>query len=172
MSVRGNIETTANVATVFVAVLLSAILIKVYFLPPTALRRPQGLGEIGVGTSLKDRVPGVDWKGNGRTLVLAISTKCHFCKDSVPFYRKLQEQVGKHLKTVAVLPETLAEAQEYLNAEGVHVDQVREATMAGLGIQGTPTLLLVNSAGVVTKLSIGKIQPEREQEVLAILQKR
>jgi hypothetical protein len=126
---------------------------------------------MAVGTSLKSRVPGVDWRKNGRTLVLAISTECHFCKDSTPFYRKLEEQVGKDLKTVAVLPQPVAEAEQYLNGEGVHVDQVEQAAMAGIGVKGTPTMLLVNSAGVVTKVWVGKIQPEREQEVLAALRK-
>ena len=126
---------------------------------------------MAVGTSLKSRVPGVDWRKNGRTLVLAISTECHFCKDSTPFYRKLEEQVGKDLKTVAVLPQPVAEAEQSLNGEGVHVDRVEQATMAGIGVKGTPTMLLVNSAGVVTKVWVGKIQPEREQEVLAALRK-
>ena len=151
--------------------MLSAVLIKVYFLPAPSPKSPQGLAEMAVGTSLKSRVPGVDWRKNGRTLVLAISTECHFCKDSTPFYRKLEEQVGKDLKTVAVLPQPVAEAEQYLNGEGVHVDQVEQAAMAGIGVKGTPTMLLVNSAGVVTKVWVGKIQPEREQEVLAALRK-
>jgi hypothetical protein len=171
MNLSGKIETTANVATVAVAALLSAVLIKVYLLPAPAPRSPQGLAEMGVGTNLNSRVPGVDWRKNGRTLVLAISTQCQFCKESTPFYRKLQEQVGRNLKTVAVLPQPVAEAEEYLNREGVRVDQVKQATMANIGVRGTPTMLLVNSAGVVTKVWVGKIQPEREQEVLAALRK-
>jgi hypothetical protein len=81
---------------------------------------------------------------------LAISTQCHFCKDSTPFYRKLQEQMG-NVKTVAVLPQPVSEAEQYLSGEGVHVDQVKQAKMSGIGVSGTPTMLLVNSAGVVTK---------------------
>jgi hypothetical protein len=124
-----------------------------------------------VGTNLKGRVPGVDWGKNGRTLVLAISTQCHFCKESVPFYKKVQSQVGGSLKTVAVLPQPVATAEQYLSGEGVHVDQIKQATMSGMGIQGTPTMLLVNSAGVVTKIWVGKIMPEQEQEVLNALRK-
>lgn len=32
-------------------------------------------------------------------------------------------------------------------------------------------MLLVNSAGIVTRIWVGKIQPEQEQEVLAALRK-
>jgi len=147
MELHRKIEAVANIATIGVAALLSAVLVKAYLLPAKAQRPPQALADAGVGTSLKARLPGVDWGKNGRTLVLAISTECHFCKESTPFYRKLQGQVGKSLKTVAVLPQPVAEAQEYLKGEGVHVDQVEQASMAGVGIRGTPTMLLVNGAG-------------------------
>jgi hypothetical protein len=116
-------------------------------------------------------VPGVDWSRNGRTLVLAVSTQCHFCKESTPFYRKLQEQVGKSLKTVAILPQSVAAAEQYLNGESVHVDQVRQVTLGDIGIRATPTMLLVNSAGVVTKIWVGRIKPEQEQDVLTALRK-
>jgi hypothetical protein len=104
MNFSGKIETTANIATIMVAALLSAVLVKAYLLPAPSPRTPPSLGETGVGTSLRARVPGVDWGKNGRTLVLAISSQCHFCRDSMPFYRKLEGQVGKSLRTVAVLP--------------------------------------------------------------------
>jgi hypothetical protein len=116
-------------------------------------------------------VPGVDWSRNGRTLVLAVSTQCHFCKESTPFYRKLQEQVGKSLKTVAILPQSVAAAEQYLNGESVHVDQVRQVTLGDIGIRATPTMLLVNGAGVVTKIWVGRIKPEQEQDVLTALRK-
>ena len=51
------------------------------------------------------------------------------------------------------------------------MDQVKQATMGQIGVQGTPTMLLVNGAGVVTKFWVGKIQPEQEQDVLAALRK-
>jgi hypothetical protein len=120
---------------------------------------------------LKDRIPGVDWSKNGRTLVLAISTQCHFCKDSAPFYRKLEAQVGKSLRTVAVLPQPVDEAEQFLKGEGVRVSQVKQATMGDIGVQGTPTMLLVDSSGVITKMWVGKLQPEQEQQVLTALRK-
>jgi hypothetical protein len=171
MSLPRKIETTANIATIGAAVLLSTVLVKVYLLPAPSPRIPRIATAPAPGVDFKSRLPGVDWHKNGRTLVLAISTQCHFCKDSTPFYRKLQEQVGKNLKTVAVLPQPVAEAEQYLNGEDVHVDQVKQASMGDIGVQGTPTMLLVNSAGVVTKTWVGKIQPEQEQEVLAALRK-
>jgi hypothetical protein len=58
-----------------------------------------------------------------------------------------------------------------LKDEGVQVDQVKQVSMGAIGVRGTPTMLLVNGAGVVTKVWTGKIQPKQEQEVLTALRK-
>lgn len=75
------------------------------------------------------------------------------------------------MKTVAILPQSVAAAEQYLNGEGVHVDQVRQVTLGDIGIRATPTMLLVNSAGVVTKIWVGRVKPEQEQDVLTALRK-
>ena len=62
-------------------------------------------------------------------------------------------------------------AEQFLQEGGVHVDQVRRLSMGQIGVQGTPTMLLVNSAGVVTKLWVGRVKPEQEQEVLSAIRK-
>ena len=60
MSLPGKIETTANITTITVAVLLSAVLTKAYLLPAPTPQKPKVLADTGVGTSLKGLVPGVD----------------------------------------------------------------------------------------------------------------
>lgn len=93
MSLSGKIETTANLATIVVAVLISATLVKTHFFPSPAARAATTVNapvsQIVPGKTLDGRALGVDWARNRSTLVLAISTACHFCKDSLPFYRKL-----------------------------------------------------------------------------------
>ncbi len=181
MGVRDKLDIAANVATVGVAVLVSAALIKLYFAPPSrsvpgarpaaASPGPQPQGEAVVGASLKDRIPGVDWRKNGRTLVLAISTQCHFCRDSAPFYRELHDQVGKVLRTVAVLPQPVGESTKFLESEGIRLDQVKQLPMENIGVEATPTLLLVNKAGVVTNAWVGELQSDQQEQVLADLRK-
>ena len=73
---------------------------------------------------------------------------------------------------VAVLPQTTSEAQAYLTSQGVHVNEVKQATLNSIGVRGTPTLLLVDKAGVVTNVWVGKLQPDQEAQVLNVLENR
>lgn len=169
MSFSRKLETASNVATIIVAALLSAVLIKVYLLPTPVPRRRALPEQIKAGASLKARLAGVDWQKNGRTLVLAISTQCHFCNDSAPFFRKLAVEAGKDVKLLAVLPQPVTEARQYLAGEGVHVDQIKQAALGTIGVRGTPTMLLVDEAGTVTNVWVGELQPDRQNQVLSVL---
>jgi hypothetical protein len=173
MSLAGKIETTANASTIVVAVLICAVLFRTYVLAKPNLRQPNivSASEIVQGKKVDGRLVGVDWAKNHRTLVLVISTYCHFCKDSVPFYHTLTN-AGADVKIVAVLPQSVAEGQQYLSSGGVHVDDVRQVALTSLGVTGTPTLMLVNDAGVVTDMWVGKLQPDQETKVLAALEKK
>ena len=172
MSASNKIETASHITTIGVAVLISAVLIKVYLIPVSAPQVASAeRGIIAVGTDLKGRVPGVDWKKNGRIPVLAISTNCHFCKDSEPFYRRLKQEVGSGLKTVDVLPQSVSESEQYLRGAGLQVDQVKQVTLADVGIRGTPTVLLVNGRGVVTGVWTGRLQPQQEGQLVSFIRK-
>jgi hypothetical protein len=176
MSLPGKIEIVSNIATIGAAVLLSLVLVKVYFVPnpssPARTAPPvRAAAEATVGTSLKSQLPGVDWSKNGRTLVLAISTACHFCKDSEPFYRRIRQEVGGGVKMVAVLPQPQAEAEQYLSTAGLKVDQVKQLTLNTIGVRGTPTMLLVDGKGVVTKVWVGRLQDQDQEQVLSVLKK-
>lgn len=161
------IETLANVMTVVVSLLLSVVLVKQFLLPSRA-RRAAG-PETAVGTNMSRSLPGVDWQRNGRTLILAISTRCHFCTDSAPFFKRIDNERPKDVRLLAVLPQAVEESRKYLDGEGVHVDEVRQAALQSIGVAGTPTLLLVDAAGKVADVWRGKLQPDDEEKVIAAL---
>jgi hypothetical protein len=170
MSIAGKIETTAHVTTIVAATLIAVVLVRAEFLPvarPT-ITSPPG-AEAVKGKSVDSHALKVDWAKNHRTLIMAISTTFHYCKDSIPFYQRL---AGTDVKMVAALPQSVTEAQQYLSGSGVHVDDVKQVPLNTLGVRGTPTLLLVNDAGVVTDVWTGKLQPDQEAQVLAALGKK
>ena len=163
------IETAANVATLVVAVLLSIVLVKNYLLPTSSAQRmvPVRTTEFAVvGTNLTKRLPGINWNKNGRTVVLVLSTHCHFCTESAPFFRQMRNSVGKDVKLIGVLPEPVAEAESYLNREGVQLDEVRRTSLDRVGVTGTPTMLLVNDKGTVMESWVGKLAPDKQNQVL------
>jgi hypothetical protein len=68
-----------------------------------------------------------------------------------------------------VLPQTVEESKAFLDQLGVQVDAILQGSLANIGVRGTPTLLLVNEAGVITEAWPGKLPPRDEEAVLARL---
>lgn len=117
-----------------------------------------------VGTKVP--IKGVDWTGSDKTLVMALSTQCHFCTDSAGFYQQLSEQAkAHHVRLVAVFPQPEAEAQAYMKNLKYQVTEVHQATLGSISVSGTPTLMLVDKQGVIQKTWVGRLQPDGEKEV-------
>ena len=129
------LEVLANIAVIITSVILCSVLIKKYIFSPTkqeasveaiqskssassASRRPS----IQAGTKVS--LPGIDWSKSTRTVVLALSTTCHFCSESAPFYQELQQQKPNSVRLVAVLPQPVEDSRNYLNKLGVSVTDV------------------------------------------------
>jgi hypothetical protein len=159
------IELIANVGIIVVAVLLGTVLVRSYLWPRSGWQKPNAAA-IAAGTRLS--LPGVDWKANGRTLLLALSTQCHFCTDSAPFYQRVaQERVKtENLRLIAILPQPVPESEKYLKELGMKVDDIKQMQLDSLGVNGTPTLILTNSEGVISDTWRGKLPSEKESEVL------
>jgi hypothetical protein len=164
------LESLANVTTIVVSLLLSIVLVKVFLLPGGRPAASAARPQVAEGTSLKGALPGVDWGTNDRTLVLAISTKCHFCTDSAPFFKRISTERPTGTKLLAVLPQSVEEARKYLDQEGVRVDDVKQAPLDSIKVYGPPTLALVDKAGTVTDVWTGKLSADGEAEVLHVLE--
>jgi hypothetical protein len=158
----------ANVAIICVAILLAVVLARNYLLPK---RAPQQSAAASIQPGTKISLAGVDWKANGKTLVLALSTGCHFCTDSASFYQRVAQERAKanNIRLVAVFPESVSEGQKYLGNLGVTVDEVRQARLDSIGVSGTPTLIMTDGEGAVAESWRGKLPREKESEVFARL---
>ena len=49
-------------------------------------------------------------------------------KESESFYRRPLQELGKGVKMVAVLPQPVSEAEQYLNGGGLHLDGIKQAS--------------------------------------------
>ena len=158
------IELLANIAIIVVAVLLGGVLVKRYLLPQAP--SPQAQARIQPGAKLS--VPGIEWEKNERTLLLVLSTTCHFCTESSPFYQRLAQEKAKKggVGLIAVLPQGVGDSQKYLNDLGVPVDDIKQAGLDAVQARGTPTLIMADRTGAVVESWVGKLPAEAEAEVL------
>ncbi len=163
------IEIAANISIILVSIVLAVALVKYFFFKaPNGNDRPV---RNYIQKGQKVAIENVDWAKNGRTLLLVLQNGCHFCSESAPFYKTLVQNAAKRneIHLVAVLPQPTDEGKKYLNDLGVSIDDVRQAPLSALAIEGTPTLILVNNAGVASEIWIGKLKPDKEAEVLSRL---
>ena len=118
-------------------------------------------------------IPDVDWRRSKQTLVLVLREGCHFCSDSAEFYRQLaMESRQTKTKLVTVLPGSIEDSRKYLNDLKVPINEIRQSPLSKVNVRGTPTLLLVNEKGVVTKSWVGQLPRDRESEVLDAIRSR
>jgi cell division inhibitor SulA len=90
-----------------------------------------------------------------------------FCSESAPFYQQLVKESGGNTRIVAVLPQTVSDGKDYLKRLGLSVDNVMQVQFGSLGVKGTPTLILVDSNGVVIDSWVGKLPNMEEAKVIS-----
>lgn len=156
------IELLANIAIIIVAVLLGYFLITNFFFQPNS---PTKKGfEIAKGTKMP--LPSVDRQANQRTLLLVLQKDCHFCTESMSFYKTLVEKSKeKNTKLVAILPNSSEESFQYLKENGVEIQEIKQLQLSEVSVRGTPTLILLNEKGEVENSWIGKLSTQKEKEV-------
>jgi hypothetical protein len=174
------LERLANLGLIVVSLLASATLVRELqrdqsFLPsPTqaqaqARARPRSPALPVPGTPVS--MPGIDWSGQEQTLVLVLSTTCRYCTNSAEFYKRVIEESERHRRTrlVAVFSQSQDEALTYLTRLGLTFGTVLQAPPSALGLNGTPTLLLVDKQGKVVRGWNGQLPQAREAEVIGAL---
>jgi hypothetical protein len=167
---RFNLETVTNIAIILLCVVASVVLIRNHFFPPRPPGMPQG-PEVG---ERLDAVKAILPAGSARTLVVAIAPTCHYCNESMPFYKSLMDErnrKGSPVKVVGAIPapEAKDEESKHMTAAGVAFDALSPIAFPAIKVPGTPTLYLVDDGGKVQKVWVGKLTADQEKEVLAIL---
>lgn len=174
------VEVLANIAVIVTSIVLCSVLVKKYFFiskQPVAAAvtspasqnsiNPKGTSALQSGTKVS--LPGVDWGKSKRNLVLALSTTCHFCTESAPFYQQLEQLKSSDVRLLAVLPQTSEEAKLYLSKLRVNLSDVAEAPLQSIGVGPTPTLILIDNNGIVKRSWVGKLRDDETASVLTAL---
>lgn len=132
----------------------------------------QSLEEPHIGDQLPS-IPGIDWKSSDRTVILALKKGCHYCEDSMPFYRQLaelSEQKALKANLVAIFPDPSADVDALVKAENLSVKTVPGVPLRSLKISGTPTVILADSSGRILQDWVGELTEHEQQQMLDTLQ--
>jgi thiol-disulfide isomerase/thioredoxin len=124
-----------------------------------------------VGREVK--LPGADWQAAPISVLLQISSTCHFCNESMPFYKQLMEARQAQAAKVPVIVasrDAVDVMRKHLEDSQVIVDKVLHSRLYSFGT-GTPTVYIVDSQGLVRRAYIGKLDSSGEKELLSIVER-
>lgn len=149
----------ANAAIISLCVLIAGVVVWRFVLP----HEPSRVGaKVPVGRQVQ--IPNISWSSARSTVVLALSTNCHFCGENAPLFRSLISNVHQQgARVIAVFPPNQAETAKYLSGLGLAVDATVSLPLTQIGVSGTPAVLVVGRSGVVVDGWVGAV-PSGEYE--------
>ena len=162
---KAKLEAIANGAVILVALAVGYAVLAPY---AASNRAPRS---VEAGDRLA-KVFGLDWNQHEHTLVLALNTGCHFCEQSVPFYRRLadtQAPGGNDLEIVAVFPNDAEMVHQFMTKDNLRIRSLADVPLERLHVNATPTLILVDNNGRVERSSVGLLSPPEELELFKSL---
>lgn len=111
-------------------------------------------------------IQGFDWASNRLTLIVAVRPGCPWCLASAPLYRDLQHlNSSRSFHLTFIAQEPVESTREYIHSLKIDCDDVRQEDFAQLGIEATPTVVLVGVSGKVEKKWIGYLPPESQRDL-------
>lgn len=161
--VRNRLEVATNVAVLLVALaVLSTFAINYFKQGP---RVQHGLQS---GSTLP-ALPNLSYTSSPRTLLIAMNTKCHYCNESVPFYKRLTTMSNAtvtNTRIVAVFPNPDREVKDYVRQKQLTPETIGTMNLSAINVEGTPSIILVDSNGRIINFWIGKLSEAGAQQVL------
>lgn len=164
------LERATYVALIVVSCISAWVLIRNQLLTPKASGNSAVSPLQGETITLKE----VIWEQAPQTVVIVLSAHCHWCKESVPLYQKvsmLHKSRKAAFQLIAISADGVDTMSRFLGANLIEVDRIIPAEVTRLGIQATPTVLLVNNQGRVASSWQGAMRPSDESAFLEILRK-
>jgi len=157
------LEKASHVAALTTSALLCVAIALSFLRPPLGSFNSSHL----LGTHIE--IPGIEWSQKTRTVLLALSAGCHYCSESTPFYRRLTEHLsnGKSSRIIAILPDDDPTARAFFQDARLDIVYLPNIQFPIFGIEATPTVLIVDSGGVVRKEWTGKLSPWVQEEVIS-----
>lgn len=121
-----------------------------------------------VAVTVSRSVPGVAYSDARYTALVFIRSTCHFCAESMPFYRDLVTRARRpQIQVVFTSDEPVPIVRQYLELHGVPPERIATVSFLDYGVAATPTIIVVDSSGYGTTRWIGRLDAAREAALLA-----
>lgn len=100
-----------------------------------------------------------------------MNTKCRYCAESLPFYKRVAEsQRGdRRTRVVAIFPNAHNDVKQYVQNSNLNLETHSEVDFGALGIAGTPTAILLDNAGKIRNFWVGKLPQDVEEQIIQSL---
>jgi len=163
---RKSLEIATNLALLIVAVCILAVIVTGYY------KRRVAVPQLQAGLQKGDRlppIPNVDYRLTEHTLLLVVSTRCEYCRQSLAFYKEISDKVHQNsnaTQVVAVFPNAPAEVEQYTRDNNLDFHTVPAVKLADVRVSATPTIFLVGRDGSIQDFWIGALSAPSQQEVL------
>ena len=113
-------------------------------------------------------LPGVDWRAQPSTLVVAISSACPHCVNESSFYSDITHSAHR-TPILIVMPQQTQTAQSFLDEHSITPSRTISADLRSIQVNVTPTLMLVSPSGVVKQAWVGELDDKQRREILNAL---
>ncbi|OLE55485.1 MAG: hypothetical protein AUG51_03235 [Acidobacteria bacterium 13_1_20CM_3_53_8] len=162
--IRAYLETATNIAVLAVSILILSLLAVSFFSKGSKTEFNSGLQK---GKQFA-QLPAVDYSASRQTLVIALSSKCGYCRESLPFYKQVAESQGnnKITRILALSPETKQVADQFLEQNQLSLEAIPSVELNAYSIDATPTIILLDSKGIIIDFWVGKLPERVEQQIL------
>lgn len=158
MKVRHTVEWYANLSLIVTSLLVCCVGVRVLAFRPAT---PPASVSVSPASGSSETAPGnYNFASHGATLILAIRQGCEFCERSMGFYAALaraDDRIQSKVHLLACLPDKPTVAAGLLRSNNVPVNYRAGVDLNSLGVTGTPTLILVDSHGIVQKSWLGQL---------------
>ena len=163
-NVRARLELGLNVVIAAAILMIAIVVAKRAFFPAQVTSTSlQQQAQRLIGTRFT--IPGSDSAQQKKSLIFFLKKDCIYCERIAPSYRDLISDARKrNIYMIAILPNSLDEAREYVRSLGLKIDNVQTGSLASYKIPGTPAVLLVDGDGIVKSVWFGA-EPGRENEM-------
>jgi peroxiredoxin len=160
----GRLEKASNVA-----ILVMAVVVIGKFAVDAFHRTSKPAEPYAHGDTIKD-TPHLKLVAAPLTLLMVTTSHCGYCTASMPYFEALTAAAGKAgTRVVAVTSEEPATNGQYLSEHKVRFDAVVSAKDNSIRYRGTPTVIVVDHDGKVQRAWTGKLNGDREAEILAAI---